>query len=73
MQDRLLQQAKIEAAKERISLTAFIEEAVEYKLSHGTPFSEVASDFKIITFSGEGLRPGVDIDDSADLLDKMDS
>jgi hypothetical protein len=71
MQDRLLHEAKIEAAKKKISLTAFIQEAVEEKLGHGKLSSESVHDFKIITFKGTGTNPGVDLDNSASLLDLM--
>ena len=71
MQDRLLHEAKIEAAKKKISLTALIEEAVEEKLSHGKTASQSIRDFKIITFKGTGTKPGVDLDSGASLCDLM--
>ena len=71
MNDNLLKQAKIEAARRHISLTAFIEEAVEQKL-HAAGGVEAVSDFKIITYGSGGVNKDVDLNDSAALLDMME-
>ena len=71
MNDNLLKQAKIEAARRHISLTAFIEEAVEQKL-HAAVGVEVVNDFEIITYGSGGVNKGVDLNDSAALLDMME-
>ena len=71
MNDNLLQQAKIEAARRHISLTAFIEEAVEQKL-HAGGEAETVSDFEIIIYGSGGANSGINLNDSASLLDKME-
>lgn len=72
MKDELLQKAKIEAAKKKISLTAFIEEAVEDKLHSERQLPEEVSDFKIITFGAGGVADGIDLNDGSSLLDMME-
>ena len=72
MNDRILREAKITAAKEGISLTAFIERAVEEKLCDSSIGDADSTDFKLITFRGKGTCPGVDLDDSASLLDVIE-
>ena len=71
MNDNLMRQAKIEAARKHISLTAFIEEAVEQKL-HAADGVGTVSDFEIITYGRCGLNKDVDLNDSAALLDTME-
>ena len=72
MKDELLQKAKVEAAKERISLTAFIEDAVEQKLNHENQSVRSVDDFNIITFMGNGVSPGVDLNNTASLYDFLE-
>ncbi|MFV9672823.1 MAG: YlcI/YnfO family protein [Acidimicrobiia bacterium] len=71
MDDDLIAAAKAEAATTGQSLTAFIEEAVRRQLAalrraQETPTAELP------VFAGDGLLPGVDLDDSAALLDLME-
>ena len=73
MKDNLLQQAKVEAARKKISLTAFIEDAVEQKLRRSSGRVMEVSDFEIITCGSGGTRPGVRLDDNSSLLDLMDN
>ena len=70
MEDDLLRLAKAAAAEAGESLTAFIEAAVRYQLA----IREAAAhtDLDLPVFSGTGLKPGVDLDDSAALLDLME-
>lgn len=74
MQDQLLREAKKRAAQQRKSLTAFIEEAVREKLLNtgGKDAAESAPTYELLTFKGEGTRPGIDLDNSASLYDVMD-
>jgi pyruvate/2-oxoglutarate dehydrogenase complex dihydrolipoamide acyltransferase (E2) component len=72
MKDDLLQKAKIEAAKNKISLTAFIEEAVAQKLNSGNQANRSVDDFNIITFQGDGVRSGVDLNNNASVLDLLE-
>jgi hypothetical protein len=70
MEDELLRRAKAVAADAGESLTQFIETAVRYQLS----LREAAAGdhLDIPVFAGTGLLPGVDLDDSAALLDLME-
>lgn len=73
LDDRLLRELKKHAATRGRTLTAVIEDAVRQFLvrtvaGDGRP---KAPPFRAITFKGH-LRPGVDLDDSAALLDVME-
>lgn len=72
MKDEILQEAKIEAARRHISLTALIEEALADSLGKSTIDKDDLQDFKVITFKGNGLLEGVDLNDRDSLLDRMD-
>ena len=68
--DELLLEAKRLAAATRRTLTATIEDAVRAALArHGRPRPRRAS---WTTFRGRGLLPGVELDNTAALLDRMD-
>ncbi|MDP9281150.1 MAG: ribbon-helix-helix domain-containing protein [Chloroflexota bacterium] len=70
LDDRLFQELKKHAASRGRTLTAVIEDAVRQFLA-GTDTGggrPKARPFRVITFKGR-LRPGVDLDDSAALLD----
>jgi len=70
--EQLLKEAKQLAARRGKTLTAVIEDALRASLArqHDAGRKEPV---RLITFSGKGLLPGVDLDDSAALLDLMDS
>lgn len=69
--DKIFISAKKEAASKNISLTKLIEKALLDKLySPERPRGEHTVD--LVTVDGNGLRPGVDIDDSAALLEVME-
>lgn len=70
--DQLLKEAKQLAARTGKSLTVVIEEALRETLSRQREFRE-RKRVTLTTFDGLGLLPGVDLDDSAMLLDLMDS
>ena len=72
MDDRLLRDAKQFAARTGRTLTSVIEDAVRQLLA-GAPRSPQRSKVKLPTFRGTGVLPGVDLDNSADLLDRMES
>ncbi len=69
--DDLLAQIKTLAAEGRITLTAFIEQALREKLGRrkGKPPSRPV---RLTTFGTAGVQPGVDLDDTAALLDLME-
>lgn len=70
MEDELLRRAKAMAADAGESLTQFIEAAVRYQLALRETATQDAPDLPI--FTGTGLLPGVDLDDSAALLGLME-
>jgi hypothetical protein len=72
MEDRILREAKKRAAERDMSLTAFIEEAVEDKLNKDRSCRGEPLHFELITFRGEGTYPEVDLDSGAELLDLME-
>lgn len=72
LDDGLLAQLKVYAARSGKTMTAVIEDAVRDVLSRQDTFTE-REFVKLTTASGKGLQPGVDLDDSAALLDLMES
>jgi hypothetical protein len=73
LDDALLRRAKAVAAARGTSLNDLIADAVRAALAPRpivSRVSEVAT--ALPTFKGRGLRPGAELDDSADLLDLMD-
>lgn len=70
--DELYRSAKTRAADTGRTLTQFLEDAVRSALAHSPADAEDPDRFEIEPFSGNGLRPGVDLDDTAALLDRME-
>ena len=68
--DELLARAKRAAIDSNRTLTAVIEEALQAALSKRRGAPAVRADLP--TFGGGGLQPGVDLDDSAALLDLLE-
>ena len=71
IQDQLLREAKKVAAESGRSLTAVIEEALREMLRRRRS-SKKRKRIRLVTVGGEGLQPGVDLDDTSSLLDLMD-
>ena len=71
MDDDLLTAVKAEAAAGGETLTAFIEEAVRRQLAARRAIADSPAP-EVPVFTGDGLLPGVDLDDSAALLDLME-
>ena len=70
LDDALLAEAKQTAARTGRSLTAVIEDALRSSLTpRATPKRARPA---LPSFRGDGLQPGVDLDDSAALLDLLD-
>lgn len=70
--ETLLQDAKHLAVRTGRSLTAVIEDALRQALARqreAAPRQPV----ELVTVEGQGLRPGVDLDDSASLLDLLEA
>lgn len=71
LDDRLLREVKREAARSGVTLSAMIEEAVRERLARTASPIQPRSRVRLETFRGRGLGAGVDLDDSAALLDLM--
>lgn len=71
LDERLLRDAKTFAARNGRTLTAVMEESLRQFLSR-TPVRANGRPFRMRTFKGSGLAPGVDLDDSATLLNLME-
>jgi hypothetical protein len=72
LDESLLREAKRAAADAGRTLTSLIEDALREILSRrrkGPPQKRV----RLPTFHGSGVAPGVDLDDTAALIDLMDS
>ena len=71
MNDALLRDAKRVAAEEGLTLTAVLENAVREMLERRRTLCR-DKHTPLPTFQGRGLQPGVDLDDTAALLDLME-
>jgi len=72
LDDQLLKEAKQLAVRRGTSLTAIIEDALRETLSRQREAGS-REPVRLNTVNGNGLLPGVDLDDSASLLDLLDS
>ena len=70
IQDSILQDAKRKALELKISLTALIEYSLQEQL-YKSANSAVTTAKALPTFKGTGLYPGINLNNSQDLLDKM--
>ena len=68
----LLKEAKRLAVQQHKSLTAVLEDALRESLSRKRSAAQ-REPVRLPTFNGKGLLPGVDLDDSAALVDLMES
>ena len=71
LDEQLLSQAKQLAARTRKTLTSVIEDALRLKLALSRK-RPTASRVKFPTYGAGGVLPGVDLDDTAALLELMD-
>ena len=72
LSDALLREAKREAARSGMTLTAFIEESLRQRLARSTANTEPRAHTRFATTGSGDLHPGIDLDDSAALLDVVD-
>lgn len=70
LDDLVLRRAKARAAAAGVSLNDFISDAVRAALAGR---AQAAGAVPLPTYRGRGLQPGADLDDSAALLDLMES
>ncbi|MFP5289140.1 MAG: ribbon-helix-helix protein, CopG family [Thermoanaerobaculia bacterium] len=75
LDDRLLDDVEKIAAERGRTLSSVIEEALREMVAHQprTSGRKPARPVSLPTFRGEGLQPGVNLDDSQSLLDLMES
>ena len=72
LDDELLREAKRRAAEAGTTLTALIEESLRERLSREQGPPVARRRVRLKTTGTGGLRSGIDLDDSASLLDAMD-
>jgi hypothetical protein len=72
LDEALLERAREEAAKRRTTLTALIEQGLELMLRRPLKRSERPSVVLPECHASGGTLPGVDLNDSAALLDRLD-
>jgi hypothetical protein len=72
LQDALLDQAKREAARRGITLTALIEESLRLAIARPGKVRKPRRVVLPVCKRGGGTLPGVNLDDSASLLDRME-
>ncbi len=71
LDDQLLKEAKQLAADTDQTLTAVIEDALRERLARQKQVGR--QPVSLTVFAGQGLQPGVDLDDSAALLALMET
>ena len=71
LDDQLLTETKQLATRTGRTLTAVIEDALREMMARRQQVAKLPR-VRLPTFSGNGLLPGVDLDDSAALSDLMD-
>ncbi len=72
LDEKLLREAKRQAAASGITLTAIIEEALRERLARAQTHKRSRQLIRLHVAGEGGLRPGVDLDDSASLTDLME-
>lgn len=70
--DELYRQVRVRAATEGVTLTSFIEDALRDAFARHQQ-SAAVEPYRVKPFEGNGLQPGVDLDDNAALLGLMES
>jgi predicted transcriptional regulator len=72
LDDQLFEKAKQYALAHGTTFTAIVEDALREKLM-ARPSTKKQAKTKLKTVNGKGVNPGIDLDDSASLLDAMDN
>jgi hypothetical protein len=72
LDEALLERARLEAAKRKTTLTSLIEQGLELVLRRPMKRAEHPAVVLPECRAGGGTLPGVDLNDSASLLDRMD-
>jgi hypothetical protein len=72
LDEKLLKDVKRHAAESGMTLTAVIEESLRERLARKTGRRRAGARLRLHTAGKGGLRAGIDLDDSATLLDAME-
>jgi len=72
LDDHLLAELKERAARRGTTLSRVIEDLVRQALSQPDTAGDKTQPTRLTTVGGRGPRPGVDLDNTAALLDRMD-
>jgi hypothetical protein len=72
LDDHVLNDARLLARQTGKTLSAIIEDALRERLARRAASGQCVDTFRLHTFTGNGLQPGVDLDNSAALRDLMD-
>jgi hypothetical protein len=72
LDEGLLEQARREAARRGVTLTALIEQGLRMALRRPRTSSRAEPVQLPVSRATGGVLPGIDLNDSADLLDRMD-
>ena len=72
IRDDILEESKRRALDRRTTLGGFIEDVLRVALSRPKAAPDRVPAVRLKTFRGKGLRPGVDLDHAAALLDLME-
>ena len=70
LDDRLHRRAKAYAARHGTTLAALVEEALRVRLAAVDGARQALTDLP--TFKGDGLQPGISLDDASSIYDRMD-
>jgi hypothetical protein len=72
LSEELLKEAKRQAAESGTTLTAIIEDSLRERLYRGKERARSRKRVRLKTAGSGGVQPGIDLDDSAALLDAME-
>ena len=72
LEDNLLRMAKQRALEEGSTLGAVVNEALRVGLLAGQTEESVVEERPLKTYGGGGVQPGVDLNNSADLQERME-
>jgi hypothetical protein len=71
LEPHLLTEAKRVAAEQGTTLTALIQDSLRERLARRTTVGR-RKRFRMVTFGRGGVQPGINLDDTSALLDRMD-
>jgi len=72
LDEKLLKEAKRQAAESGMTLTAIIEESLRERLARKQAGAKPRKLVRLRIAGKGGMRPGVDLDDTASLIDLME-